>query len=606
MSAAQGEPLTEAAPVTREAAVTQPAAAEFPAAAPPRRIQVLPPDEARKIAAGEVIDRPAALAREFLDNAIDAGSGNIELRIAAGGTRLVEVSDDGSGMEREDLELCWLTHATSKIRSLDDLKSASTLGFRGEALAAAAAVSALEIVSSVDGRGAWKLRAGPGGRPPSLEQTSRGKGSSVRSIGLFDTIPARKKFLKREGAEGAACRAVFNDKAMAFPEISFRFTQDGQLKAFFPKTPSLRERFTALALSAEEGRFLHEVSAVGEGFRALVFAGGPELWRADKRQQFVFANRRRIQDWGLTQALEYGLQGWFPNGTHPVGAIFLDIDPARADFNIHPAKREVRFADPGAIHHAVSSALRDYARRSLLGPSPQARGFGAGAAHADSAHADSVSSLALEALLAPPEARQPEAPPANIAAAGASPAAPRTASGVRLAGRVFGLFLLAERGDSLYLIDQHAAHERLLYNRFLSGPVPVQELLVPLPFETGSEDDDRFLESRREALGKLGVVLAREGGAWRVEALPEGWRLGDSETVREILGLKDAGENIAERWAATLACRSAVKDGDYLDDNAALALAEAALALPLPRCPHGRPVWVEMTREELFRAVRRA
>jgi DNA mismatch repair protein MutL len=192
-------------------------------------IHILPPEEARKIAAGEVVDRPASLARELLDNAIDAGGGFIEVSVEDGGSRAVEVIDDGCGMTREDLELCWRPHATSKIRALEDLNHAETLGFRGEALAAAAAVSALDILTSVDGREAWRLEVGPGdSRPPRLERARRVKGSSIRCFGLFDAMPVRKRFLKRDWSEAALCHQTFVEKAMAFPAVSFRFTQNNK------------------------------------------------------------------------------------------------------------------------------------------------------------------------------------------------------------------------------------------------------------------------------------------------------------------------------------------------------------------------------------------
>ncbi|MDR1445398.1 MAG: DNA mismatch repair endonuclease MutL, partial [Treponema sp.] len=207
------------------------------------RIQVLPPEEARKIAAGEVIDRPAALIREFIDNAIDAGGTEIEVSIEGGGARRAEVTDNGEGMDREDLAACWLTHATSKIRSLKDLDTACSLGFRGEALAAAAAVAGLEILSSTGGREAWQLSVGPGGNTPVINQSMRTKGTSVRAIGLFDSIPARKRFLKREGTEANLCKQAFLDKAAAFPGITFRFYQEGRLVCFLPAAASLKERF---------------------------------------------------------------------------------------------------------------------------------------------------------------------------------------------------------------------------------------------------------------------------------------------------------------------------------------------------------------------------
>jgi len=606
--------------------------AAAPAPAPSESIRVLPPEEARKIAAGEVVDRPAALVREFLDNAIDANASAIEVSIEGGGGKKTEISDDGRGMSRADLEICWLAHATSKIRSLDDLNVAETLGFRGEALAAAAAVAKLEIVSKTDDGGsgaeAWRLEVGPGeANPPILEPAVRTRGSTVRALNLFDTIPARKRFLKREGSEGALCRQVFLEKALAFPEIAFRLVQDGRPKDFLPAAGSKKERFAAALLDARRAGFLHEIHVSGDGFSADVVIGGPELFRPDRRMLYVFANGRRIQDYSLMLAMEYGTQGRFPNGTHPVGAIYVDIDPSLADFNIHPAKREARFRDPGAIHHAVSSSLRDFCRRQgVKNALPAERG---GRAETDAG----TLALALEALdekapesgadsgLRNPDARngaarQPE--PADRAvfpaftgtpsssAFGAVAEKPPVYGEIRYAGRAFGIFLLAEYGDRLFVVDQHAAHERVLYDRFLSGGVPGQELLVPLFFSAESAEDDGFIEAKRGELAKLAIVVERDADGWRVDSLPAGWKLSDSETVREILDMRNAAGNAAERWAAVYCCHKAVRDGDYLDDDAALALLKEALALPDPRCPHGRPVWTEISREALCRAVRRS
>jgi DNA mismatch repair protein MutL len=181
----------------------------------------------------------------------------------------------------------------------------------------------------------------------------------------------------------------------------------------------------------------------------------------------------------------------------------------------------------------------------------------------------------------------------------------------RYVGRVFGLFILIEWGNRLYIIDQHAAHERILYNRFLSQPIPKQELLAPIPFSTESDDQDNFLEVKQEELNRLGVEIKKDeeaiGGKdnWYIEALPADWRLGDAATVKEILALQTAGENMAERWAATLCCHASIKDGDYPDDETAFALGMEALKLPDPRCPHGRPIWTEFSREALYKAVRR-
>ncbi|MCL2093443.1 MAG: DNA mismatch repair endonuclease MutL [Treponema sp.] len=559
-------------------------------------IEILPPEEARRIAAGEVIDRPSALVREFLDNALDAGSDQIELLIEEGGVRLTEVVDNGHGMTREDLERCWLPHATSKIRSLDDLNRARTLGFRGEALAAAAAVSRLEVLSSQDESEAWLLRVGPGEHgPPCIEPARRRRGTSIRSLGLYDTIPARKRFLKRAGSEAASCRQIFNEKALAFPGLTFRFTQDGVLKSFFPALGSYKERFAQICLEGEGG-FLHEIHLQGEGFSLTLVFGGPELYRQDRRLQFVFANNRRIQDYSFLQALEYGLDGLFPNGTHPVGAVFLSIDPGLADFNIHPAKREARFMDRLLIHHTLSSGLRSFAghlkRTGFFVSGPEDLGLG---------DTPSYAQLALDSFTQPraaeyiPPYEAPHEPPPG----------PQAQGSLRYLGRLFNLFILVQRDEKLYIIDQHAAHEGILYHRFTTQGIPVQELLVAIPFETEDREEDAFLEEKREELSKLGLLIRHAGDTWNIEALPSGWTMTDQETLEEIRSLRNAKTNLAESWLAKLSCSGAVKDGDYLDPEGALKLAKEAFDLPFSRCPHGRPMWVELSRDELLKAVKR-
>lgn len=613
-----------------------------------RSVQVLNPEVARKIAAGEVIDRPAALVRELVDNSIDAGATEIEVAVEGGGSLRLEVVDDGFGMTREDLDLCWLPHATSKIRTIEDLSSAETLGFRGEALAAISAVAHLEMVSSIDGREAWKLNVGPGvsgSGAPRLEVARRQRGTSVRVSGLFDSIPARKKFLKREGAEATLCRQALVDKALAFPDLGFRFLNGGTLQLFLPPVETFKDRFSATVLREKEGTFLHEIATSGEGFSVTLVVGGPELSRRDRRSQFVFANGRRIQDFSILQALEFGVQGWFPNGEHPIGAIFIDIDPALADFNIHPAKREVRFKDGAAIHHRITTALRDFFHRrgtATMGlpadrvadiptdrtrdihtGTPSRKDFGDGeyrqsegvfthpsfyrpGAPGEKNYEDGqnrAGRLAMEALLEQP----PPFPSRPMVITTPEPSEKLDSTPeVRYLGQLFNLFILVEHCQNLYIIDQHAAHERILYNRFIDNPPPVQELLVPIPFRTDDETEDSFLRDIQTSLEELGVRITQEGeGSWRIDALPAPWRASDNETVQTILALREGSENPVERWRATMACKAAIKDGDTLDSATALELAQQALALPIPLCPHGRPVWKKIEKQELLAAVRR-
>jgi len=585
-------------------------------------IQVLAPEEARRIAAGEVIERPAALAREFLDNAIDANALNIEVSIEEGGCKKTEVTDDGGGMSREDLELCSLTHATSKIRSLNDLDTARTLGFRGEALAAASAVSRMEIISSVDGREAWQLTAGPGESfPIKIEQTRRTKGTTVRALNLFESIPARKRFLKREGSEGTLCRQVFLDKALAFNEINFKFINEGKLKDFLPGTASKKERFAAALLEQNEKDFLHEINVTGEGFSAVIVIGGCELYRNDRRQLYIFANGRRINDYSLLQAAEYGSQGWFPNGTHPIGAVFIEIDPSLADFNIHPAKREARFRDIGAIHRAISAGVKTFFHRKEVarisnnekeishGDTETRRNWKENEGFNFSYDKINTKQSLNENKEVTNNSKffipRSEDLTLNRRFDVRGNSSDINSGNISYVGKLFNLFILIECEDKLYIIDQHAAHERILYDKFLLEGIPKQELLSPIPFCTESDEEDVFLEKNGEELSQLGIDIKKDEDTWTIEALPADWRMSDADTIKEILNLRTAGENMAKRWAATCCCRAAIKDGDYLDDETAFALGKEALNLPDPRCPHGRPIWTEISREALFKAVRR-
>ena len=593
------------------------------------RIQILPPEDARKIAAGEVIDRPAALVREFIDNALDADAKNVEVSIEEGGIRLVEVSDDGAGMDRDDLALCIEDHATSKIACLDDLGTTRTLGFRGEALSAAAAVAELEIVTCRKGEAAWRLRAHNG--KVKLDEAARAAGTTVRTRFLFDYIPARKRFLKRPASEAQLGKQVFLEKAAAFPGVQFRFIQDGTLKVFLPSGVSLKDRFAAAFKLDQFTPLLHHIAGRGTGFSFSVIVGGPGLSRQDKKLQMVFANGRRIQDWSLQQALEAGLQGGFPNNEHPVGAIFLDVDPERVDFNIHPAKREAKCLQAGAIHHALTTTLRAFLSELLggrsfpmtlperSGPSfPFSRPSGqtpervydktyggtydrtfspAQGTAAD--YADQAGKLADEAFYE--EARPIEAGESVVAAESAPPYGE-----LKFVGRLWGVFILVAKGSRLYLIDQHAAHERILYQRYLAKPVPGEKLLIPLTFSAESAEEDAFLREHREELVRRGLKIEQDAPhVWRLETLPSGWRASDGETIEAVLALPRTGANFVESWAASCACHTAIRDGAFLYERTALALAHEAMAMPDHHCPHGRPIWVEITRESLLKGVKR-
>ena len=300
------------------------------------RVRVLSEPVARKIAAGEVIDRPFAAVRELLDNAIDSGADEITLTLEGGGIEGIAVRDNGCGMIREDLEICWLPHATSKIESMEDLESVLTLGFRGEALSSMAACSRLEIVSSRNEK-AFRLTI-HGGKMLELISHRGAPGTSVTVKGLFYNMPARRRFLKSSRGEITMCRRIFLEKAAAHPEVAFRLFIDGVLKNYLPVSSPL-ERIPAAWPRLAPPSSWWETQAEGDGFRITAVHARPEISRKDRQYIQIYANRRRIDEFALVQAVQYAYDAWMPGGTFPTAFIFIDVDPSLVDFNIHPATR---------------------------------------------------------------------------------------------------------------------------------------------------------------------------------------------------------------------------------------------------------------------------
>ena len=618
-------------------------------------VKALNPETARKIAAGEVIDRPAAVIRELLDNAIDAGSSKVQVEISGGGIERIRVTDNGCGMSREDLAICTDTHTTSKISTAEDLLSLHSLGFRGEALSSIKAVSNLEITSTRSGPAAWKLQLGK------IFPARLNAGTVVQVENLFENFPARKQFLKRAAAETALCRTVFLDKALPHYTIEMRFITDGELRFLLPSTQSLRERCLAAFSFKEPETLFFEIEGNGEHFSFRIVLGSPDVVRSDKRAIMVFVNGRRITEFGLTQAIDYGGEGYFPNGGHPVAFLFLTVAPSRVDFNIHPAKKEARFQDYSAIHHAVSSAVGSFYRQhtvaSLLkekydpgltrpldfqrgesdGNLKQQSGIqseygnrqdGYGSAFRQIAATAAVPYSAGGHIIPPPAAMGTSfadeawesisyAAATGSVAQGTAPVASETApymqnppdippADFKLLGQVAGTFIAVEKNDALYLIDQHAAHERIIFEQLQHNIGGVQELLIPYRIITSSEEDDAFIRKHRELLCKAGFALADEGpGVWQVTAVPARWTGSERDLIRDITGVRKNAGDILYQILASAACRAACKDHAILDPVTQQRIAAQAFELPEPICPHGRPIWIVLTREELFKRVKR-
>jgi len=555
------------------------------------RIRILREDVSRKIAAGEVIDRPLSIVRELLDNSLDAGAASIDVHLEAGGIERVRVVDDGAGMDRDDLARSWLPHATSKIETEEDLLEVTSLGFRGEALSSMAAASRLEIVSSPAGGVPHRLVA-RGGRQELLEPCQGRPGTVVDVSELFFNYPARKKFLRSASAEAGLCRSIVLDRASAFPGVAFRLFADGDLRLSLPATDQVQRIARCHGL---EPSLLGTAEARGEGFTVRLVAASPEVRRTDRKLLQAFVNNRRVWEFALAQAAEFGFQGFLPGGYHPVAFVFVDIDPSLVDFNIHPAKKEVRFRSLPEVHRAVVAAARSFLTgRPMISSvgdalsAPLHRGEGQGALPLQSERNQ------------PPAAAYPLPEPALTAAT------PVAGEGIRYLGQVFGVFIVAELSDRLLLLDQHAAHERLVFERLRRQPLPVQELLFPLAFDASVDEDARLAE-RGSDLAKLGIVVRRSGArTWEVTGLSPALTPLPADALVEALRQACGAES---EWRdgvlRTAACRLAIKEGDPVDPVTAVELVRGALALDPPRCPHGRPLWHEISRERLYQLVDR-
>lgn len=620
-------------------------------------VRTLNPEVARKIAAGEVIDRPNAIVRELLDNAVDAGATNITVEITGGGIDRIRIIDNGNGMTREDLQNCARPHATSKISSEVDLMNLSTLGFRGEALASIAAVARLSIQS-----GSYKMRASIT-EDHIIEAAAEIKGTIVQSEGLFENFPARRQFLKRPATEGIMCRNTFIEKALARPDIAFRFVSDGETKIDLPAGQSLKDRFVSANNYTEGPDLFFEFGSDAGGsdpdWSFKVVIGEPAVSRTNKKEIFIYANGRRIQEYSLVQAVEYGGQGFFPNGTYPVAAVFAEIRPDLIDFNIHPAKKEARFSDISALHHGLSSTIRSffhqytYSNFSEDKPADEARtqefnfevpevSSSTGSAHSDSVYEKHISykpsetsSHALSDFRSKylgvktgstggsaGNSRSLENAEnsstsgrtvyyensASSLASQALDAAQGITSKVRYIGPCLGTFLLAEKNNCLYIIDQHAVHERILFDRLMNSQEESarQTLLIPYKIKTESKTQDNQLEKLKDELCRIGFETEHvSNGYWEIKTIPERWT-GTEYDLRTLLFVKQVEpDQIIRSIAAMTACKAAVKDGYVLDDITAARLVEQAFTLEDPHCPHGRPIYTVISREKLFELVKR-
>lgn len=597
-------------------------------------IKVLNPEVARKIAAGEVIDRPNAIIRELIDNSIDSGAKNITVEIIEGGIESIRIVDDGCGMTKEDLQSCARPHATSKIATETDLLNLTTMGFRGEALSSIAAVARLSIIS-----GSYKMQASIT-QDHIITSTTPINGTIVQSQGLFENFPARRQFLKRSGSEALMCKSTFIQKAISRPDIAFKFVQDGTLKNNLARVESLKERFLDASKYSEPKDLFFEVkSTQNNDFSITTIIGEPSVFRTNKKDIFIYVNNRRIQEYSLVQAVEYGCLGYFPNGTFPIACVFIQINPKLVDFNIHPAKKEARFFDISPIHHALSSSIKDFFLSytnttfnqnkeepqtsfnnefnfsSLITNKPKfsEKNYSSGSSYSSFSNSsknnyfkDTISESSNDYRTRFFSSNLTQNIQAKDLALKALEINITTNSCVKYVGKCLGTFLLAEKDNSLYIIDQHAVHERILFDKILKNQGKSQELLIPYKIHTDSDVQDKNLEQISQRLCNIGFNINKlNQNEWEVTSVPERWNSTQDEFEQLIFEKQVEPENIIRSIAAMTACKAAIKDGYYVDDQVAENLVKMAFELEDPHCPHGRPVYTSISREQLFNMVKR-
>ncbi|MBN1696819.1 MAG: DNA mismatch repair endonuclease MutL [Spirochaetales bacterium] len=573
-----------------------------------RRIKVLREDVAQKIAAGEVIDRPFSVVRELIDNSLDAGSSEISVTIEDGGISRVRVTDDGAGMTEEDLKLCFLPHTTSKIETFSDIYKVDSLGFRGEALASIATCSRLEIISTAPGAECGNRLIVHGGKLVSLEPRAAAKGTTVDAGDLFHNMPARKKFLKSVSGESAMCRAVYIDKALPFPGVGFRYFSNNTLKISLPATDPVA-RVAAAYGDGIPPSSLHILEESAPHFSLRLIAASPSVCKKDKRYIQIFVNKRRVYEYGLIQAVEYGYRSSMPGKDYPVAFVFLDIEPELVDFNIHPAKKECRIRIIPQIRSVLITLLTTFLSRFHIGISTRTSFVTGDTENQKPLVFDTASGVVKEKSfpfsggLSSDKARETIK---NDRTASFAEEKIVTTIVPHYLGRAFGLFLVAEYGENLYLVDQHAAHERLLFDELKEKDASAQELLFPVSFDL-TPDEETQLSADMKSFESLGIRLEKVGTAcYEITALPAHYHSIPSSDLIELLkGNNGTIEEIEHRLCSLAACRGAIKDGDEVDSITATEILKGVFALQDARCPHGRPLWYRISKEELFRIVGR-
>lgn len=594
------------------------------------RIHLLPEIVASQVAAGEVVERPASVIKELVENSLDAGATRIEVSTRRGGISYIRVVDDGFGMDRDDALLCLERHATSKIRTGADLSAIHTLGFRGEALPSIASVSRFRLATRERDALAGTEVLVNGGAIETVRDGGDAPGTQIEVRSLFFNLPARRKFLRTENTEAHHVEHQMHLQAIGHPKVGFTLVQDDRVTYQLPGTRTLLDRIRDLCGGTLAQELLEIPSFQRDDLRIEGYIGRAGLSRSSRQQQLVFLNGRAVESGTLNFALREGYHTALMKGQHPVTFLFIDMDPAAVDVNVHPAKREVRFREAAVIRDAVTEAIRralesdrtkwTSAFQSTLPatpvapppPPPPAPELPLIPEREQRALRTDWAELPRTPAPLPPASPETELPTAT--APPPPPAEPVTAANpnnFRILGVIGKLYVVMENPTGLVLVDQHAAHERILFEemrrRMESQGVPTQRLLLPLTLQVTPRDAD-WIGRHLELLHRAGLALEPFGpGIFKIDALPTFLRTPDpSQLLHEVIDdLRETSASssklrLGEDMIAKTVCRHAVKANDFLREPELVRLIQDLLACELPYCcPHGRPTMIQISFGEL-------
>jgi DNA mismatch repair protein MutL len=590
-------------------------------------IHQLAPDVAAKIAAGEVVERPASIVKELVENAIDAGATRISVDLQGGGSAYVRVTDDGGGIARDDLALAFARHATSKIHDIGDLSALHTLGFRGEALASIGAVAAVTLASRPPdaSQGArLTMEHGALGAPAAIAMPP---GTIVTVRDLFARVPARLKFLKSAASEASACQQAVARLALSHPEVQFVATHDGRVLLRTPGDGSLLNAVAqvfGLPVAEQMVPLVAEDPSAEEAIERPPAVTGltsrPACYRSNRNDIIILVNRRWVRSASLTYAVEEAYHSLLLAGRHPISVVSIAIDPALVDVNVHPAKTEVKFARERQVYAVVQRAVREAIVQTTEAPVISSRAF--------STAAPAPHPSRPAPLLNPPPApgnpaalwdaatlRRVERPASDPSPVAAPPASPRLPA-LRVLGQVSQSYIITEGPDGVYLIDQHAAHERILLEKMVAQwrahSLPSQALLEPVVVELPS-DVLEAIEERLDALRGLGFDIELFGaGSVLVRAVPaplaERAAADLADLLPELAGAEEGGhtETWEEHALANVACKAAIKAGQQMSLEEQRALVRQLETVDARHsCCHGRPTTIHLSIEALAREFAR-